>query len=120
MTPPEGALQFEGESGVDAGGLTVELYQQLFATMFSGSCALMESVGPEDGGPDTPRFLPALDTGSAVDCSMQSLRMYEGVGRFLMKSVFDGQPVPCLFSLAVFKFLLDLPVTLNDLQVLCS
>ncbi len=82
---PRPPPQFEGESGVDAGGLTVEMYQQLFSSLFGGGCALMESVAPEDGGPDTPRFLPAVDVGGAVDCSMQSLRMYEGVGRFLMK-----------------------------------
>ena len=66
-------VTFVDETGVDAGGLTAELYQQLFQTLFSGECSLLESVSAEDGGGDSPRFLPATDVGSPVDCTFFAL-----------------------------------------------
>ena len=102
------SVRFEGESGVDAGGLTSELYHLFFSQIISTKCPLF--VRPEDV--ENPTFMPALDKDLLWP---QSERLYIGFGRFLVKAIFDGQPVPCPLSSACFKFLLGREPNMSDL-----
>ena len=54
-------------------------------------------------------------TDVGVTDSPEVLRMYEGVGRMLVKSIFDGQPVPARFAPSVVKCLLGLQPSLHDI-----
>ena len=50
-------VNFVGESGIDAGGLTKELYREFFSALTSGDCALFEC----DAEAPKPSFLPAKE-----------------------------------------------------------
>lgn len=41
--------------------------------------------------------------------------MLEGVGRLLVKAIFDGQPVPAPFAPSLYKYLLGVTPNLHDL-----
>jgi hypothetical protein len=94
------SVTFLGESGVDAGGLTTELYQQFFETLFSGGCALMSRA--EDGY----LFLPAADDDPAVGVDAATLRLFEGVGRFIVKRCAVRRRVVAIMQEVVLLMLL--------------
>lgn len=43
------SVRFEGEAGIDAGGLTAEMYSSFFSALLSPESLLFESSGSEDG-----------------------------------------------------------------------
>ena len=90
------------------GGLTTELYHLFFSKILSVSCPLFVRIDDVDN----PTFLPAVDKETIWP---QSARLYIGFGRFLVKAIFDGQPVPCPLSSACFKFLLNREPNMSDL-----
>lgn len=79
-------VRFIGEDGIDAGGLTKELYTAFARELFDpAKCALFESCEGEGGA--TPLFLPA-STFDGDPC------IYEGVGRMLAMILVAGYPQP--------------------------
>lgn len=44
-----------------------------------------------------------------------SYSFYRAIGKFLCKSLIDSKVVPCSFSSAIYKFLLDIEISLEDL-----
>eukprot|EP01045_Picozoa_sp_COSAG04_P014247 COSAG04_NODE_1055_length_8548_cov_3.532970_4_plen_504_part_00 len=78
-------VTFEGEAGIDAGGLRKELYTNFAHELFDPEkCGLFES---SDDSSTTPCFLPAAD----FDGDMS---IFEGVGRMLAKMLLAGYPEP--------------------------
>ena len=125
-------VSFVGEAGVDAGGLTAEMYQCFFEALVAQSgargggtrCPLFECA--DGDGVVAPAFLPARFAAGASDAPAGALapddavRLLEGVGRVLVKSVYDRQPVPAPFAPSLFKFLLGVRPNLHDLEVRSS
>eukprot|EP00750_Incisomonas_marina_P009279 INCI15882.1.p1 GENE.INCI15882.1~~INCI15882.1.p1 ORF type:complete len:987 (+),score=138.56 INCI15882.1:207-3167(+) len=114
------SVRFEGEAGIDAGGLTAEMYSSFFLALLSPESLLFESSGSEDGssqsGDNKALYLPK-QLGNDLPASMQDqlLSMLEGVGRLLVKAIFDGQPVPAPFAPSLYKYLLGVTPNLHDL-----
>jgi len=115
------SVRFEGEAGADARGLTREMYQITFDSLCStdgygatGSASASESgrlglfvrATDTDGTAD-PTFLPLEDSKlpSGAQPLTNRLRQYEGVGRFLAKSIYDDIRLPVRFNPAMFRFL---------------
>lgn len=117
------SVNFLGEPGVDAGGLTMELFHAFFSALFPPS--LEEADGQlfvtsgSGGQNETPTFLPATmkeasfgsgggGGGEEREIAKHKLMLYEGVGRMMAKAIFEGISVACPLCPSVFKFFLDL------------
>lgn len=117
------SVNFAGEPGVDAGGLTMELFHAFFTALFPSGTEEVEGqlfVTSGSGGlNETPTFLPAtVNMGSSEDAEMVRQResLYEGAGRMMAKAIFEGVSVTCPLCPAVFKFFLDLEPSMSDLD----
>jgi hypothetical protein len=79
-------VRFVGEDGIDAGGLTKELYTSFARELFDPEkCGLFESCEGEGG--TTPLFLPSASFDGDPD-------IFEGVGRMLAMILVAGYPQP--------------------------
>lgn len=78
-------VRFSGEDGIDAGGLTKELYTCFARELFDPEkCGLFEAC---DGETENPLFLPSASFDGDAD-------IYEGVGKMLAKILVAGYPEP--------------------------
>ena len=78
-------VRFSGEDGIDAGGLTKELYTCFARDLFDPEkCGLFEAC---DGEIENPLFLPSASFDGDPG-------IYEGVGKMLAKILVAGYPEP--------------------------
>ena len=98
-------------------GLTTELYQQFFTALFAsdgGDGGLF--CTSEDAGVEAV-YLPGVPQADASrEIATYRARLYEAVGRLLVKAIFDEISVPVRLGLAVFKYFLDQEPSLSDLE----
>ncbi|KAG7891381.1 hypothetical protein KL906_004721 [Ogataea polymorpha] len=102
-------IQFRGEQGVDAGGLTREWYQVLSRQMFNPDYALFTPVAS-----DKTTFHPNRTSW----VNPEHLSFFKFVGIIIGKAVYDGCMLDCHFSRAVYKQILGRPVSLKDIESL--
>lgn len=102
-------ITFKGEMGVDAGGLTREWYQVLSRQMFNPDYALFTPVSSDEN-----TFHP--NRTSYVN--PEHLSFFKFIGRIIGKSIFDECVLDCHFSRAVYKKILERPVSLKDMETL--
>ncbi|GMF82665.1 unnamed protein product [[Candida] boidinii] len=102
-------IQFKGEQGVDAGGLTREWYQVLSRQMFNPDYALFTPVAS-----DKTTFHPNRTSW----VNPEHLSFFKFVGTIIGKAVFDNCMLDCHFSRAVYKRILGRPVSLKDMESL--
>ena len=100
-------VRFQGEEGVDAGGLTREWYQVLARQMFDPNYALFTPVAS-----DSATFHP--NKSSYVND--EHLMFFKFVGRIIGKALYDGRLLDCHFSRAVYKHILSRPISVKDLE----
>jgi len=100
-------VRFQGEEGVDAGGLTREWYQVLARQMFDPNYALFTPVSS-----DSATFHP--NKSSYVND--EHLMFFKFVGRIIGKALYDGRLLDCHFSRAVYKHILNRPISVKDLE----
>jgi len=100
-------VRFQGEEGVDAGGLTREWYQVLARQMFDPNYALFTPVAS-----DSATFHP--NKSSYVND--EHLMFFKFVGRIIGKALYDGRLLDCHFSRAVYKHILGRPISVKDLE----
>ena len=100
-------VRFQGEEGVDAGGLTREWYQVLARQMFDPNYALFTPVAS-----DSATFHP--NKSSYVND--EHLMFFKFVGRIIGKALYDGRLLDCHFSRAVYKHILNRPISVKDLE----
>jgi E3 ubiquitin-protein ligase HUWE1 len=116
-------VSFSGEAGIDAGGLTKDMYSCFFAALTDPSqCGLFEC----DPDAEHPTFLPAKEeesasAGGGAGCGEDPLlASYEAVGRVIAKAVLDEVPLAATFHPTLFRALLRgtkrLPVNLHELE----
>lgn len=98
-------IQFTGEEGVDAGGLTREWYQLLSREMFNVQNGLFEHSAEGSLQPSP---------GSAVQ--PDHLSFFRFAGRFVAKAVLDGHLVDVHFTRSFYKHLLGVPITYEDIE----
>lgn len=102
-------ISFNGEEGVDAGGVTREWYQVLSRQIFDPNYALFIPVAS-----DKTTFHPNRTSW----VNPEHLSFFKFVGMIIGKAVYDGYVLDCHFSRAVFKRILGKPVSLKDMESL--
>ena len=103
------SVQFHGEEGVDAGGLSREWYSILARAMFDPSFALFV---PSVGGDST--FQPNKD--SAIN--PEHLSYFTLCGRVVGKALLDGQLLDAYFTRSFYKHMLRQPVLVEDIEAI--
>eukprot|EP00052_Salpingoeca_macrocollata_P020217 m.169521 g.169521 ORF g.169521 m.169521 type:complete len:1013 (-) comp21196_c0_seq2:23-3061(-) len=107
------AVTFEGEQGIDAGGLTIEMYNQFFNALLR---PLPGEQGLFEASARGSKYLPSEDSTCEPHMMDYRRRLFSGIGRVLIKAVFDAVEVPLPLCPSVFKFLLDKEPSLLDLE----
>ncbi|KAF5727902.1 E3 ubiquitin-protein ligase UPL1 isoform X1 [Tripterygium wilfordii] len=99
-------VQFQGEEGIDAGGLTREWYQLLSRVIFDKGALLFTTVG------NNATFQPNPNSVYQTE----HLSYFRFVGRVVAKALFDGQLLDVYFTRSFYKHILDVKVTYHDIE----
>jgi len=102
-------IQFTGEAGVDAGGVTREWFQVLAKQMFNPDYALFTHAAA-----DSTIFHPNVHSG----VNREHLMYFRFIGRIIGKAIYENRLLDCHFSRAVYKRILGKAVTVKDLESL--
>ncbi len=102
-------INFRGEAGVDAGGVTREWFQVLSRQMFNPDYALFTPVAS-----DKTTFHPNRTSWA----NPEHLSFFKFIGRIIGKAIYDGKFLDCHFSRAVYKRILGKSVSLKDMETL--
>ncbi|QDZ19375.1 HECT domain-containing ubiquitin-protein ligase [Chloropicon primus] len=102
-------VQFQGEDGVDAGGLTREWYQVMSRAIFKEELALFTSGGNGVTFQPNPN---SMIQNEGVD----HLQYFKFVGRFVAKALVDGQILDAYFTRSLYKHLLGEPLSYEDIE----
>lgn len=100
-------INFKGESGIDAGGVTREWYQVLSRQMFNPDYALFIPVAS-----DETTFHPNRTS----YINPEHLSFFKFIGRIIGKAIYDGCFLDCHFSRALYKRILGKQVSLKDME----
>ncbi|CAD7923675.1 unnamed protein product [Amoebophrya sp. A120] len=103
------AITFQGEEGMDAGGLTREWYVALAKDMFNPNYALFEQAAGKQS-----TFHPSALSG----VNSEHLSFFRFVGRIIGKAVFDNANIPTFFTRSLYKQMLKRRVAPQDLEAL--
>jgi E3 ubiquitin-protein ligase HUWE1 len=99
-------ITFDGEEGIDAGGLTREWYNILAHKIFDANYALFKA------GADGVTFQP-----NPLSCiNPDHLTYFKFVGRIVGKAIADGQLLDAHFTHSFYKHILGIPVTYTDME----
>ncbi|KAI9106855.1 hypothetical protein K1719_022383 [Acacia pycnantha] len=101
-------VHFQGEEGIDAGGLTREWYQLLSRVIFDKGALLFTTVGNES------TFQPNPNSGYQTE----HLSYFKFVGRVVGKALFDGQLLDVHFTRSFYKHILGVKVTYHDIEAI--
>ncbi|GAB2258516.1 hypothetical protein Droror1_Dr00014676 [Drosera rotundifolia] len=99
-------VQFRGEEGIDAGGLTREWYQLLSRVIFDKGALLFTTVG------NNATFQPNPNSVYQTE----HLSYFKFVGRVVAKALFDGQLLDVYFTRSFYKHILGVKVTYHDIE----
>jgi hypothetical protein len=102
-------FQFQGEEGIDAGGLAREWFQVVSEQLFNPDFGLF--IGSGVGGE-----IVTINPQSGI-ANEHHLEYFKFAGQFLGKAFFDSQLVGCHLALPIYKHLLAMPITFHDLEV---
>lgn len=101
-------VQFQGEEGIDAGGLTREWYQLLARVIFDKGALLFTTVGNESTFQPNPNSV----------YQTEHLSYFKFVGRVVAKALFDGQLLDVYFTRSFYKHILGVKVTYHDIEAI--
>ncbi|KAF6153803.1 hypothetical protein GIB67_001036 [Kingdonia uniflora] len=99
-------VQFQGEEGIDAGGLTREWYQLLSRVIFDKGALLFTTVGSNATFQPNPNSV----------YQTEHLSYFKFVGRVVSKALFDGQLLDVHFTRSFYKHILGSKVTYHDIE----
>ncbi|KAJ4829060.1 E3 ubiquitin- protein ligase upl1 [Turnera subulata] len=99
-------VQFQGEEGIDAGGLTREWYQLLSRVIFDKGALLFTTVG------NNATFQPNPNSVYQTE----HLSYFKFVGRVVAKALYDGQLLDVYFTRSFYKHILGVKVTYHDIE----
>ncbi|KDO32945.1 hypothetical protein SPRG_02638 [Saprolegnia parasitica CBS 223.65] len=107
---------FIGESGLDAGAIQREWYTLVAHALLHEESGLFTLSNRDDNSyfinPNS-----AHDT-SHLDVQLEHLELFRAAGRFIGRALLDGQVLPIQLSPVLFKALLGVPMTLDDVESL--
>ncbi|CAL5383970.1 unnamed protein product [Camellia sinensis] len=101
-------VNFQGEEGIDAGGLTREWYQLLSRVIFDKGALLFTTVGNESTFQPNPNSV----------YQTEHLSYFKFVGRVVGKALFDGQLLDVHFTRSFYKHILGVKVTYHDIEAI--
>ncbi|XP_057442422.1 E3 ubiquitin-protein ligase UPL1-like [Lotus japonicus] len=101
-------VHFQGEEGIDAGGLTREWYQLLSRVIFDKGALLFTTVGNESTFQPNPNSV----------YQTEHLSYFKFVGRVVGKALFDGQHLDVHFTRSFYKHILGVKVTYLDIEAI--
>ncbi|WOG91550.1 hypothetical protein DCAR_0310799 [Daucus carota subsp. sativus] len=101
-------VHFQGEEGIDAGGLTREWYQLLSRVIFDKGALLFTTVGNESTFQPNPNSV----------YQTEHLSYFKFVGRVVAKALFDGQLLDVHFTRSFYKHILGAKVTYHDIEAI--
>lgn len=101
-------VHFQGEEGIDAGGLTREWYQSLSRVIFDKGALLFTTVGNESTFQPNPNSV----------YQTEHLSYFKFVGRVVGKALFDGQLLDVHFTRSFYKHILGVKVTYHDIEAI--
>ncbi|KAL4185741.1 hypothetical protein AMTRI_Chr10g7440 [Amborella trichopoda] len=99
-------VQFQGEEGIDAGGLTREWYQLLSRVIFDKGALLFTTVGNNTTFQPNPNSV----------YQTEHLSYFKFVGRVVAKALFDGHLLDVYFTRSFYKHILGVKVTYHDIE----
>lgn len=99
-------VHFQGEEGIDAGGLTREWYQLLSRVIFDKGALLFTTVG------NNATFQPNPNSVYQTE----HLSYFKFVGRLVAKALFDGQLLDVYFTRSFYKHILGVKVSYHDIE----
>jgi E3 ubiquitin-protein ligase HUWE1 len=102
-------VQFQGEDGVDAGGVTREWYQVMARAIFKEELALFTSGGNGVTFQPNPN---SMIQNEGVD----HLQYFKFVGRFVAKALLDNQILDAYFTRSLYKHLLGEALSYEDIE----
>ncbi|MCJ1283485.1 hypothetical protein MMC26_002815 [Xylographa opegraphella] len=103
------SIRFQGEEGVDAGGVTREWFQVMSRQMFNADYALFIPVAS-----DRTTFHP----NKSSHINPEHLTFFKFIGRIIGKALYESRALDCHFSRAVYKRILGKPVSIKDMETL--
>ena len=101
------SIRFQGEEGVDAGGVTREWFQPLTKQMFVPNYALFIPVAS-----DRTTFHPNSQSG----INEQHLTFFKFIGRIIGKALYENRVLDCHFSRALYKRILGRTISVKDME----
>ncbi|XP_027904990.1 E3 ubiquitin-protein ligase UPL1-like [Vigna unguiculata] len=101
-------VHFQGEEGIDAGGLTREWYQLLSRVIFDRGALLFTTVGNDSTFQPNPNSV----------YQTEHLSYFKFVGRVVGKALFDGQLLDVHFTRSFYKHILGVKVTYHDIEAI--
>jgi E3 ubiquitin-protein ligase HUWE1 len=99
--------QFEGEEGVDAGGVTREWFLMMSRQIFNPNYALFRPSSI-NSNVFQPNPLSSLNP--------DHLAFFEFVGRFIGKAIYDGHLIDAYFTRSFYKHILGVQPTFADME----
>ncbi|OQS06213.1 HECT E3 ubiquitin ligase [Thraustotheca clavata] len=110
-------LQFLNEKGVDAGAIQREWYMLVSQALLTEEVGLFVQANREDHS-----YILNPNSKEAFKFSemMTDLDAYRAAGRFIGRAILDGQVLPLHFNPTVFKAILGIPLTMDDIECLDS
>ncbi|KAA6422593.1 MAG: ubiquitin- UPL1 [Trebouxia sp. A1-2] len=107
------SVQFQGEEGIDAGGVSREWYQVMAREIFNPNFSLFVQV-PEHGTTFQPNANSVVQNDEARGTN--HLDFFKFVGRILGKALYDGQLIDAFFTRSFYKHMLGDPLTYEDIE----
>eukprot|EP01025_Chloroclados_australasicus_P025412 TRINITY_DN25382_c0_g1_i2.p1 TRINITY_DN25382_c0_g1~~TRINITY_DN25382_c0_g1_i2.p1 ORF type:complete len:386 (+),score=37.31 TRINITY_DN25382_c0_g1_i2:150-1160(+) len=104
-------VSFQGEEGIDAGGVSREWYMVMAREMFNPNLALFIST-PQ--GANT--FQPNPNSIVHNDRGISHLDFFKFVGRVVGKALYDGQLIEAYFTRSFYKHMLGQQITYRDIE----
>ncbi|KAK4796818.1 hypothetical protein SAY86_029144 [Trapa natans] len=101
-------IRFQGERGIDAGGLTREWYHLLSRVIFDKGALLFTTVGNQSTFQPNPNSV----------YQTEHLSYFKFVGRVVGKALFDGQLMDVHFTRSFYKHILGVKVTYHDIEAI--
>jgi hypothetical protein len=99
-------VMYEGESGVDAGGLTKDMFTRFFSQLFAEHIGMF--VASEDGSSGTTGEV-GLERGERTylpSPSCELMSYMEALGKVIAKVVMDGHTIDAKFAPVLYKYLI--------------
>jgi E3 ubiquitin-protein ligase HUWE1 len=101
------SVQFNGEEGIDAGGVSREWYSVLAKEMFNPNYALFAPTAEQTFQPN-----------KRSDINPDHLDYFKFVGMVIGKALMDGQLLDAHFTRSFYKHILGLPVSYQDMEAI--